>query len=92
MKSSTATISSKNQITVPASVRDALNVSAHDRLQFQISDGVVTVVRVEPELTISQLAGILPSLGRTSSADFDDEIRDAQEDRAAALVRRLSGT
>ena len=42
---STATLTSKNQITIPASVRNELHVSSGDRIEFvRISEGRYEVI------------------------------------------------
>jgi hypothetical protein len=49
-------------------------------------------VRLEPArlLSISELKGILPPLGRPTSPDFSVEIREAMEERAQQIVDRLN--
>jgi AbrB family looped-hinge helix DNA binding protein len=83
-------LSSKNQITVPASVRNALGITSHDQIVFVIDDGIV---RVEPgrELSLEELEGILPVLGRPTSPDFSVEIREAMEERAQQVIERMGG-
>ena len=81
-----ATISSKNQITLPADVRKRLGVRAADKIAFVIDeDGV----RIEPaRLTVADLYGSVPALpGET--ADLEREIDKAMAAEADRIVGRL---
>jgi AbrB family looped-hinge helix DNA binding protein len=72
-----ATLTSKGQITVPKSVRDALGVSAGDRLAFRVGeDGTVTVV---PEtVDLRSLRGLIkPTVKGVTLEDMDTAIRKA---------------
>lgn len=56
---STATVTSKGQITIPAAVRSSLGVDSGDRIEFvQIAPGRFEVIAAT--LPISGLKGILP--------------------------------
>ena len=58
-----ATLTSKGQITIPKSVRDALNLQPGDRVEFLVDDaGHVTVVPVTHD--IKSLKGMLPKPAR----------------------------
>ena len=81
--------SSKNQVTIPKPVREALGVGPGDRITVVVDGGQV---RLEPttELTVEQLAGILPPLDPPTSPDFRAEIREAMEERAQQIVDRMN--
>ena len=54
-----ATMTSKGQITIPKTVREALNLETGDRVEFLIdSDGSVTIWPVTADVTT--LKGMLP--------------------------------
>lgn len=55
----TATLTSKGQITVPKEVRDQLHLSTGDRVRF-LSDGEGRVVMVPATISIAELRGCLP--------------------------------
>lgn len=56
----TSTLTSKGQITIPASVRTALDLSAGDKLVFMVEDDHLVVVPVRRR-RLSDLRGALPA-------------------------------
>src|SRR5258705_6195629 len=56
----TATLTSKGQITVPKQVRDQLHLSTGDRVRF-LTDGEGRVVMVPATISITELRGCLPA-------------------------------
>lgn len=69
---STATVTSKGQITIPKPVRDALHLQAGDRVSFVVrADGVVEVRPATVDL--KALAGLLRHRGRAISIEAMDE-------------------
>ena len=81
----TATISSKNQITVPAEVRRRLGVGASDKIAFVLSPTGETVVR-PARYTLEQVIGSIKAIpGET--ADLDTEIELATEEEIQRLIR-----
>jgi antitoxin PrlF len=57
-----ATLSSKNQATIPKSVREHLNLKAGDRFKFFLQpDGAVAIL---PKIPMSRLRGSLAKLER----------------------------
>jgi len=60
---STATITSKGQITIPKEIRDALNLHPGDRLDFIIDNGRVYVQPADVD--VRSLSGLLYKPGRT---------------------------
>jgi antitoxin PrlF len=84
---SSATMTSKGQVTVPADIRERLGLKAGDRLDFHLADsGKLTVVPTKRRSILESRDG-LPrlTLGRPlTQRDIDDAIGDemvAQEMR-----------
>ena len=84
---SSATVTSKGQVTVPADIRERLGLKAGDRLDFHLADsGKLTVVATKRR-SILESRDDLPrlTLGRPlTQRDIDDAIGDemlAQEMR-----------
>lgn len=66
-----ATLSSKNQATIPKQVREHLNLKAGDRFNFFLQpDGRVVIL---PRIQISKLKGSVPRLERPVSLEEMDE-------------------
>lgn len=62
-----ATLSSKNQVTLPKQVREFLNLKAGDRFKFFLQpDGAVVIL---PKTPISKLKGTLPKLDHIVTVD-----------------------
>jgi antitoxin PrlF len=62
-----ATLSSKNQATIPKQVREYLNLKAGDRFKFFLQpDGRVVLL---PRIRISKLKGSVPKLDRPVSLE-----------------------
>lgn len=77
----TATITSKGQLTVPKSVRDALGIGPGDRVDFvRMADGNFAVLPATQP--VKRLKGIIPKPGKPVSI----------EDMDAAIARGASGT
>jgi antitoxin PrlF len=75
----TATLTSKGQITIPVQVRQALNVDAGDRVEFvEIEPGRYEFVAATG--TVKQLKGMF---GRPTKAVSIDEMNKAIEQRGA---------
>lgn len=66
------TITSKGQVTVPADIREKLNLQAGDRLDFEIENGAIRVVPVGKG-TLEEFMGILPQAKRTVSVEEMNE-------------------
>jgi AbrB family looped-hinge helix DNA binding protein len=65
-----ATLSSKNQATIPKSVREYLNLRAGDRFKFFLQpDGAVVIL---PQIPVSRLKGSVPKLDRPVSQEEMD--------------------
>lgn len=62
-----ATLSSKNQATIPKSVREYLHLKAGDRFKFFLQpDGAVVIL---PKIKMSKLKGSVPKLSRPVSIE-----------------------
>jgi AbrB family looped-hinge helix DNA binding protein len=71
-----AKMSSKGQVTIPADIRRALNVSQGDTLVWETtSQGQVIVKRVEP-LDLDYLAAMSGTLSEWNSVEDDEAFRD----------------
>jgi AbrB family looped-hinge helix DNA binding protein len=82
---STATLTSKGQITIPADVRRVLNVQAGDRVEFvQIEPGRFELVAAT--LSVRELKGMFGKATRTVS--IDEMNRTIAELAARAAVRK----
>jgi AbrB family looped-hinge helix DNA binding protein len=65
---STATVTSKGQITIPADVRQALQVEAGDRVEFvEVEPGRFEVVAATRSVT--ELKGMFGKAGKTVSIE-----------------------
>ena len=71
-----AKISSKGQVTIPATVRNALNAKTGDTLAWEIeADGRIVVRRIEP-IDLAYLSAISGTLSEWHSAEDDEAYRD----------------
>ena len=62
-----STLSSKNQATIPKSVREYLNLKPGDRFKFFLQpDGTVVIL---PKIRMSRLKGSVPKLNRPISIE-----------------------
>jgi antitoxin PrlF len=62
-----ATLSSKNQVTIPKLVREYLNLKAGDRFKFFLQpDGTVALL---PKIRTSRLKGSVPNRNRPISVE-----------------------
>jgi antitoxin PrlF len=78
-----ATLSSKNQATIPKQVRQYLNLKPGDRFKFFLQpDGAVVIL---PKIKLSKLKGSLPKLSRPVSVE---EMNAAIESGAAERLQR----
>lgn len=80
-----ATISSKNQITLPAEVRRRLGVGASDKIAFVFTPSGDTLVR-PARYTLENVIGSIKALPG-ESIDLDDEIEKATEEEVQRLIQ-----
>ncbi|MEP7457031.1 AbrB/MazE/SpoVT family DNA-binding domain-containing protein [Phyllobacterium sp. SB3] len=67
-----ATLTSKGQVTIPVSVRNALGIDTGDRIDFvQTEDGAFTIVAAT--LPVTTLKGLLGKASQTVSIDEMNE-------------------
>ncbi|HEV8230675.1 MAG TPA: AbrB/MazE/SpoVT family DNA-binding domain-containing protein [Candidatus Limnocylindria bacterium] len=89
IRAASATLTSKGQLTLPASIRRALALKAGDRLRFEAAAGeklIVTPLRRGDPLALS---GILESAARrVGDVDLAEMRRRAWSRRGRALRRR----
>ena len=79
---SSARITSKGQVTIPKSVRDALGLQAGDELVFRVERSRAVVAKT-PDLL--ELAGSVPVPAGKRGTPWDDVLR---QTRAARAGRR----
>ena len=58
-----ATLTSKGQTTIPKEIRDGLGMKAGDRMTFTLMSGGTVVMRVKSK-NVMELAGVLHKKGR----------------------------
>ena len=86
MNERVATISSKNQITLPAEVRRRLGVGASDKIAFVLMPSGETVVR-PARYTLEQVLGSIPAIPG-ESLDLRREIEAATAEEMDRKARR----
>lgn len=82
-----ATVTSKGQLTIPASVRQAMGVTAGDKLRFAPAGGGFVVTPVKRG-NIMDLDGAFASGKRLGAVDIRELRRRAAHGRAKALEAR----
>jgi len=77
----TATVTSKGQVTIPIDVREKLGIHAGTRVQFIARpDGGYDFVASSG--SVRDIRGMIPAVGRTVSLqDMDEAVADAAADR-----------
>jgi len=76
-------LSSKGQIVVPKSIRDYLNVSEGDVLEFCIKESGEVVVAPTKGPKLADLYGALPPRSAGSTEDLEKVIYESKRERAA---------
>ena len=74
MRSATAKVTSKGQITLPVAIREALSVAPGDRVSFLLEDGIIRVERERSwaERTAGMFKGRRPGPPPTIAEMRDD--------------------
>lgn len=80
---STATLTSKGQVTIPKPVRDALQLHAGDRINFVVRDDGVVEIR-PATVDLKRLKGLLRRRGHPLTVEEMDA-------RVARMVRTEAG-
>ena len=73
-----ATVTSKGQVTIPASIRRLLGLQDHDRLIFMVSPAGEITIRPLKFPTLATLAGVAGTLRKPAP---DDLVAAAYEER-----------
>lgn len=79
-----ATLTSKGQFTLPAEIRQALNLRSGDQLRFELTDDMELKVVPKRRRSIRELRELLPplTLGRPlTQADIDDSVAEAMNEQ-----------
>lgn len=87
MKELVTTMTQRGQITVPAEIRHLLGLKPRDKVAFAVEDGEVRLIPVS--FTVASAYGSVEPVGDEGD-DFEQQIRSAKEERAAATVRDLT--
>ena len=82
MHKTTATLTQKGQVTIPAEIREALGLRPRDRVEFELLDGVVRLRRAES--VVDRWYGAFPVVDRPRSVQ---ELREEFEAGVAEEVR-----
>jgi AbrB family looped-hinge helix DNA binding protein len=87
------TITSKGQVTVPAEIRERLDLRPGDKLRFKLSDSGKLSVEPRPRRSIfEQIEALkLPSLGRPLvQRDIDEAVGQAMDEQVKRLEKATS--
>lgn len=68
----TATVTSKGQVTIPKAARDALHIQDGDRIVFRVEDGRAIVMKCADFIS---LAGSIPVPADKRNATWDEVLR-----------------
>lgn len=75
------TLSSKNQVTLPAKVRERMNVEAGDQIIFSIDEKDNVIVNVMKKDSLLSLFGSMPPRGETIQREWTDIRKKMREER-----------
>lgn len=84
----TATLTSKGQVTIPKSVRDALALDPGDRLEFRVRDDGVVEVRPQDVDLLSLIGAVKP---RKRGITVEQMNRDIAASAAKGTTRSKKG-
>lgn len=68
-----STLTSKGQVTVPAKIRELLNLHTGDKLDFQIEGTGIKVSPVRKKGTLEELMNVLPRATRSYTVEEMNE-------------------
>jgi antitoxin PrlF len=85
-----ATLTSKGQITLPKSIRQALGADTGSKLAFDLRDGEVIVTRADAEHADPAIAAFLSLLARDIEAGRN--LRDLPDDLARTMLAHAGHT
>jgi antitoxin PrlF len=88
MKELVTTMTQRGQVTIPAEVRRLLGLKPQDKVAFTIEDGEVRIVPVA--FTAKSAFSSVEPIGEF--ADFDEQIRDAKEERTERFVKTFTSS
>jgi len=88
MNEHVSTISSKGQVTIPATVRRKLGVGAADKVAFVVTEEGTVELR-PARFTLESVLGSIAALPN-ESVDLDREIAGASAEAAAERMRRMA--
>ena len=75
-------IRERNQITLPANIAVAANLSPNDTLEVSFANGVITLIPVNPHnkrRSITDYVGSAKGLWGTTGAGIDTQLRDERD-------------
>jgi antitoxin PrlF len=70
-----STLTSKNQTTIPAPVREALDLSAGDKLTFEVMENGVVILRKWAPLDLEFAQAVERTLSEWASAEDEEAYR-----------------
>jgi antitoxin PrlF len=88
MREIVASVTSRGQVTIPATVRRQLGINTPDKIAFVLhDDGRIDLKPVE--LNAITLSGIVPAFSPESPGDFEDLIEEAMQDEADRIMAKM---
>ncbi len=88
MKEFRASVTSRGQVTIPATVRRHLGVGTPDKVMFVVSEDGTVILKPVVHTALS-LAGTIPPFSDEDPGDFDAWIAEAMEDEADRIVAKM---
>jgi len=77
-----STVTTKGQITIPATIRSSFHIKPNDKIDFIIDNGRIIIVPVK---TLKELRGSIPTSGNIG--DFASERKLAKD----TMAKKISG-
>jgi antitoxin PrlF len=79
-KTFSSTLSSKNQVTIPLKIREAIGAEPGDQVLFVFSDNNEVVVKVNKKNSLLSLFGSMPPKGNNQPMEWSDIRKNAMEE------------